>query len=318
MIAPPRVRTLLVVAAGAVVLHPSVPSAAALAAGAALALTVGNPVAALTRATAKRLLPISVVALGAGMNLVAVLRAGARGIGFTAVSIAAVLVVGTLLARALRVDRATGLLVTVGTAICGGSAIAAVAPVIRADDRQLSVSLATVFILNAIALLVFPPMGHLAGLDQRAFGLWAALAIHDTSSVVGAALQFGPVALSIATTIKLARALWIVPVALGVGATAQTESSGAPTARAPFPWFIAGFVALAALTTFVPALRPAGAVVALVGQRALVLTLFLIGLGLSREALRAVGVRPLLLGVVLWVVVAAGSLAAVVSGVRAG
>lgn len=318
MTAPARAQTLLMISGGALVLHPAVPSAAALAMGAALALTIGNPLAVQTRALAKRLLPMSVVALGAGMNLVAVLRAGARGIGFTVVSIGAALVAGMLLARALDVDRVTGVLVTVGTAICGGSAIAAVAPVVRADDRQLSVALATVFLLNAVALLVFPPIGHLVGLDPGAFGLWAALAIHDTSSVVGAALQFGPVALSIATTIKLARALWIVPVALGVGMATRTRDAGAVTARAPFPWFIVGFLALAALTTFLPALRPAGALAAAVGQRALVLTLFLIGLGLSREALRTVGLRPLVLGAALWGIVATGSLAAVILGVRAG
>jgi uncharacterized membrane protein YadS len=166
-----------------------VPSAAALLGGAAIALTVGNPWSRLTGGLAKRLLPAAVIGLGAGMNLTQVARAGARGFGYTVVSIGTALLLGWLLSRMLRVDRKTGTLVTVGTAICGGSAIAAAGPVLGADDRQMSVALGTVFLLNSIALLVFPFLGHAAGLGEPAFGLWAALAIHDTSSVVGAALQ---------------------------------------------------------------------------------------------------------------------------------
>lgn len=314
-----RIASLAVVAAGLAVLHPAVPSWAGLCAGLALALTLENPFPRETRKLARKLLPASVVALGAGMDLVVVASAGVRGLGYTVLSIAACFAAGLGLARAFGVDRVTGLLVTTGTAICGGSAIAAVAPVVRADDRQISVALGTVFLLNSVALVLFPPLGHLAALDQAGFGLWAALAIHDTSSVVGAALQFGPAALSIATTIKLARALWIVPVALAVGAAERARAgSGAAATRAPFPWFVLGFVAAAALVTFIPALRPAGDLVAAVGRRTLVATLFLIGLGLSRESLRSVGARPLVFGVVLWAAAAAGSLAAVRMGLRAG
>jgi uncharacterized integral membrane protein (TIGR00698 family) len=293
---------------------PGVPAAAALAAGVALALTLGNPVVSRTRALAHRLLPLSVVGLGGAMDLVAVGRAGYHGVGYTVASIGACLALGLLLLRALRVERRTGLLVTVGTAICGGSAIAAAAPVLGAEERELSVALATVFVLNAVALLVFPPLGHAAGLAEPAFGLWAALAIHDTSSVVGAAMAYGPHALQVAATVKLARALWIVPLTLGLGALERARDGGAARGRAKAPWFILGFLAAAALATWVPALRPAGNAVAEVARRALVVTLFLIGAGLSREGLRAVGPRPLALGVALWVFMGAATLVAVRAG----
>jgi uncharacterized integral membrane protein (TIGR00698 family) len=245
------------------------------------------------------------------MNLAAVARVGAHGIGYTVVSIAACAALGWALSRALAVERKTGLLVTVGTAICGGSAIAAAAPVLGADDRETSVALATVFLLNAVALLVFPPLGHAAHLSQPAFGLWSALAIHDTSSVVGAGMQYGPVALSIGTTVKLVRALWIVPVTLLFGVLERRRAAASPTARSRPPWFILGFVLAAALATYVPVLAPAGKLLAAGGTRALVLTLFLIGLGVSRASLRAVGARPLLLGVALWLAMGVGTLAAV-------
>ncbi|HET9552522.1 MAG TPA: putative sulfate exporter family transporter [Anaeromyxobacteraceae bacterium] len=295
-------------------LLPGVPAAAALSGGAVLALTAGNPLADRTRRLAKRLLPAAVVGLGGAMDLEQVLRAGARGFAYTVVSIGAAIALGTLLARAFGVDRRTGALVTVGTAICGGSAIAAAAPVMGAEERELSVALATVFLLNSIALLVFPPIGHLVGLGQPAFGLWAALAIHDTSSVVGAAMEYGSAALVVATTVKLARALWIVPVTLGLGALERRRGGASARRAGQPPWFIAGFLALAAVTTWVPALRPAGLLVAGAARQALVLTLFLVGLGLSRDGLREVGARPLLHGVALWVASAAASLAAVASG----
>ncbi|HVI76372.1 MAG TPA: putative sulfate exporter family transporter [Anaeromyxobacteraceae bacterium] len=307
----------LVVAGGAVACVPGVPAAAALAGGIILALTVGNPLADRTRSLAKKLLPASVIALGGGMDLGAVARVGAHGIGYTVVSIATCAALGWAISRALAVERRTGLLVTVGTAICGGSAIAAAAPVLGADDREISVSLATVFVLNAVALVVFPPLGHAARLSQPAFGLWSALAIHDTSSVVGAGMQYGPVALSVATTVKLARALWIVPVTLALGVLERRRAVASPAARSRPPWFILGFVLAAAFATYVPGLQPAGKLLATVGARALVLTLFLIGLGLSRASLRAVGARPLLLGLALWIAMGAGTLAAVRFGLAA-
>ncbi len=310
----------LVVAGAVLSLVPGFPSVAALAGGMLIAVTVGNPLASATRALSRKLLPAAVIGLGGAMDLVAIGRAGLHGFGYTVASIAGCAALGVLLSRLLHVERRTGLLVTVGTAICGGSAIAAAGPVLGADDRELSVALGTVFVLNSVALLVFPAVGHLAGLPEPAFGLWAALAIHDTSSVVGAALQYGPMALSIATTVKLARALWIVPVTLALAALerARRRGDGAATAagarRAHPPWFILGFVAAAALATYVPSLRPAGLALSELARRALVLTLFLIGLGLSRASLRAVGPRPLALGIALWIVMAASTLAAVKAG----
>jgi uncharacterized integral membrane protein (TIGR00698 family) len=293
---------------------PGVPPAAALAAGVCVAVAIGNPLEAGTRPLARRLLPAAVVGLGGAMDLDAVLRAGARGFGYTVASIGATLLLAWVIARRLGVARRTGTLIAVGTAVCGGSAIAAAGPVIGADDREMSISLGTVFVLNSIALLVFPPLGRLASLDPAAFGLWAAIAIHDTSSVVGAALQYGPVALAVATTVKLARALWIVPLTLGLGALERRRGSPAGRRGGHRPWFILGFLAVAALTTWLPGLRPAGLAVAAVARQALVVTLYLVGLGLSRESLRAVGARPLLFGVLLWLAAGAATLAAVRAG----
>jgi uncharacterized integral membrane protein (TIGR00698 family) len=249
------------------------------------------------------------------MNLRAVAKAGLQGLGYTAISLVLVLALGWWLARWLKVERDAGLLISVGTAICGGSAIAAVAPVLRAREQAISVALATVFLLNAVALVLFPPIGRAAGLGQEAFGLWSALAIHDTSSVVGAGLAYGPRALEVATTVKLARALWIVPLTLGIGWLVTRR--GAAAADAPLvkkPWFIAGFLVMAALVSFVPVLHAPGHLVAVAARRLLVLTLFLIGAGLSREALRSVGLRPFLQGLVLWLLVGSLGLGAVKLG----
>lgn len=296
-------------------LAPFTSAAAALVGGAVLALTVGNPRQGFTRTWTHRLLPLAVMGLGADMNLRAVANAGLPGLGYTALSLALVLALGWWLARLLKVERDAGLLISVGTAICGGSAIAAVAPVIRAREQAISVALATVFLLNAAALVIFPPIGHATGLGQDAFGLWSALAIHDTSSVVGAGLAYGPRALEVATTVKLARALWIVPLTLGIGwlmARREPASPDAPPLKKP--WFIAGFLATAALVTFVPVLQAPGHLVAIAARRVLVLTLFLIGAGLSREALRSVGLRPFLQGLLLWLIVGSLGLGAVKLG----
>jgi uncharacterized integral membrane protein (TIGR00698 family) len=302
-------------------LTPLASAAAALVGGAVIALTFGNPVQAMTHRWTHRLLPLAVVGLGAEMNLGTVARVGLHGIGYTAISLAFVMATGLLLGRFLKVDRDAGLLISIGTAICGGSAIAAAAPVLRARPHQVSVALATVFLLNGVALVLFPPMGHLAGLSQNAFGLWAALAIHDTSSVVGAGLAYGPRALAVATTVKLARALWIVPMTLGLGfwvarrqrraGAAGTEADSVPVKK---PWFIGGFLLVAALVTWIPGLQPAGHFVAMGAHHVLVLTLFLIGAGLSREALRSVGFRPFIQGLVLWLIVASLGLGAVWAG----
>lgn len=293
---------------------PAIPTWGALLLGVAVTLVLGNPWAEETRTLTPRLLALSVMGLGAAMDLRTVAVVGLQGFGYTLVGISGTLALGALLGRALAVRRATGVLVSVGTAICGGSAIAAAAPVIGAEPEDTSAALGIVFLLNATALLLFPFLGHHLGLSQRGFGLWAALAIHDTSSVVGASASYGPEALVVATTTKLVRALWIVPVTLALGVLVARGQSAAKESRAKRPWFILGFLAAAALVTLWPALRPAGVLVASVAQRLLVLTLFLLGLGLSRAAVVRVGVRPFLLGVSLWVLVGAATLGTLLLG----
>jgi uncharacterized integral membrane protein (TIGR00698 family) len=289
---------------------PFVPPAAALVSGILVALSAGNPWLFGTRRLAHLLLGLAVVGLGGAADLGVVGRVGARGIGYTAVGIGLTFCAGLLLARLLGVEEDTALLVTTGTAICGGSAIAAVAPAIKAKSESISVALATVFLLNAVALVVFPPLGHLAGLDEEGFGLFAALAIHDTSSVVGAATAYGPKAVEVATTVKLARALWIVPVALVIGWARARRTGERGASAAKLPWFLVGFVAMAALVTWLPTLRPAGLAVAAGAKRVLVVTLFLIGTSLTRDAVRRVGLKPVVLGVALWILAASATLAA--------
>ncbi|MGO9831083.1 MAG: YeiH family protein [Myxococcaceae bacterium] len=293
----------------------AVPTWAALLAGIAVTLILGNPWAARTKPLTPRLLAWSVMGLGAAMNLRTVAVVGLQGFGYTLVGIACTLGLAALLGKWLAVRRATGILVGVGTAICGGSAIAAAAPVIGAEDEDTSAALGIVFLLNATALLLFPPIGHRLHLTQHAFGLWAALAIHDTSSVVGASATYGAEALMVATTTKLVRALWIVPVTLALGALVARHRSEVRTeVKTKRPWFILGFLVAAALVSFVPSLRPAGHIVALAAQRLLVLTLMLLGLGLSRTALARVGARPFLMGLSLWLVVGSATLGAVLLG----
>ena len=306
-------RLLFLFVAGASLL-PSVSPGIALMVGIVLALTVGNPYPLTTARVITPLLQISVVGLGAGMNLVEVERAGVHGFFYTVIGITVTVSVGLTMGWLLRTERDTSLLVTVGTAICGGSAIAAVAPVIRAKHHDVSVALATVFFLNAVALLIFPSLGHHFALGQRQFGVWSALAIHDTSSVVGAAMQYGARALEIATTIKLTRALWIVPVTLIIGLFWNRGSDAKGAGKAKRPWFILGFLAAAAIVTWMPALKPAGHDLFVGAQRSLVVTLFLIGSGLSRQALKVVGRRPLIQGFLLWVIMGSGTLGAILLG----
>lgn len=304
----------LALPAGALVcLHPAVGSAAALGLGAALALG-GLADASRAQVAAKHLLAVSVVGLGASLDLGEVLQVGALGAALAVGSIALCQALGALLARLLRVDPLTGLLVAVGTAICGGSAIAAVAPTVRARGHQVTAAFGTVFVLNALALVVFPAVGGGLQMSAEQFGLWSAIAIHDTSSVVGAAMSHGEKALAIATTVKLSRALWIVPLTVALAWRARRMSSAnGDGPRAARPWFIAGFVGLALLVTLVPALQPAGAVVGQIARRLMVVSLFLVGASLSREALRRVGWRPFAQGVLLWAVVAAASLGAILA-----
>lgn len=292
-------------------LLPWISPALALVAGILCALTLENPYP--TKNYVHRLLTWSVMGLGAGMNLEVVARVGLQGLGYTVVSIAAIMFMGLALQRLLKVEGEPALLITVGTAICGGSAIAAVTPVLKAKSHSVSVALGTVFILNALALMVFPPIGHWLQLSERDFGLWAALAIHDTSSVVGASVSYGPVAAEVGTTIKLARALWIVPLTLIIGFWKSRGSSGV-AGQTKKPWFILGFLAAAALVTWVPELKEPGHLVEKVARRTLVLTLFLIGLGLSKDTLKQVGLRPFILGFSLWVIVSIGTVAAITTG----
>ncbi|HET7462094.1 MAG TPA: putative sulfate exporter family transporter [Longimicrobium sp.] len=308
--APLALRVLFITLA-LLTLTPWASAPVALGVGGAFALTLGNPFPKRSARASKWLLQASVVALGFGMPLAAVLRAGVAGVGYTVAGIATALVLGTLLGKWLRVPGETSFLVTSGTAICGGSAIAAVGRAIDAPAEAMSVSLATVFVLNAVALYLFPPIGHLVGLSQAQFAVWAAVAIHDTSSVVGAASAYGPRALEMATVLKLARALWIVPLALASAAYHRRRigaAGGKGRARIQLPWFIALFLLAAVLRTVLPPVAlPVLGALAHAGRVGLVLTLFLIGAGLTRATLRAVGARPLVQGFLLWVMM--GSLA---------
>jgi len=277
----------------------------ALALGILIALTVGNPYSKKTAKATKYLLQASVVGLGFGMDLQKVVAAGRTGILFTIATIAGTLLLGFLIGRALNIERTTSHLISSGTAICGGSAIAAVGPVLKASDEQMSVSLGTVFILNSIALFVFPVIGHRLAMSQTQFGVWAAIAIHDTSSVVGAAARYGAEALQIATTVKLTRALWIVPLTLGTAFVFHRKGA----AKITIPWFILWFLVASLIRTYVAS--PAWPVIVTIAKYGLTLTLFLIGAGLSRKSLAAVGIRPLILGVLLWIAISTVSLWAV-------
>jgi uncharacterized integral membrane protein (TIGR00698 family) len=279
----------------------------ALAAGLALALTIGHPFPKKTAKPSKLLLQGSVVLLGFGMNLGAVIAAGRTGVWFTMATIAGTLLLGYVVARAMRIETRTAHLISSGTAICGGSAIAAVAPVVEARDEETSVALGTVFILNAIALFVFPVLGHHFELTQQQFGVWSAIAIHDTSSVVGAAAKYGNEALQVATTVKLGRALWIIPLTIGTALAFRKRG-----AKIAIPWFILWFVLASVIRTYVPADPEVWASLVWAAKKGLTITLFLIGAGLSRKAIASVGPRPLILGVILWIAISTVSLFAVI------
>src|ERR1700720_1273969 len=274
----------------------------ALTLGLIFGLSFEHPYLADSRELSRFLLQASVVGLGFGMNLHEVLRAGRSGFVYTAAGISFALIVGLLLGRLLRVNKTASILISTGTAICGGSAIAAVAPIIGASDEEIAISLGTIFILNSIALLIFPPLGWALHLTQTQFGLWAALAIHDTSSVVGAAAKYGAQALLVGTTVKLARALWIVPLALGTAAVKHSRT------RVPLPWFILFFCLAAMVNTYVPGFGNVDRWAFSAGRLGLTATLFLIGTGISVATLKSVGWRPLLQGVLLWIMVAAVTL----------
>jgi len=246
----------------------------------------------------------SVVGLGFGMNLHQSLASGRDGMMFTIVSVISVMTLGIVLAKWMKVDQKTGYLISAGTAICGGSAIAATGPVIKAESSQMSVALGTIFILNAIALFLFPVLGHLLNMNQHQFGLWSAIAIHDTSSVVGAASAYGKEALEIATTVKLTRALWIIPLTFVTTLIFKNKSG-----KVYLPWFIFLYILAMTINTFFPFPAPLTTSLVWLARKGLTLSLFFIGASLSRAVLREVGIKPMIQGVLLWLFIGGGSLA---------
>ena len=279
--------------------------AVALFAGIVLALFVGNPYGALSKKVSKYLLQAAVVGLGFGMNLHESLAAGKDGIIFTIVSVTGVMVIGYSIGRMMGILPKLSYLISAGTAICGGSAIAAVSPVVKADDNETSISLAVIFTLNAIALFIFPPIGEMLGLTQNQFGLWAAIAIHDTSSVVGAASIYGEEALKVATTVKLTRALWIIPlsiVSIFIFARQNRNQEGEKI-KINIPWFIFLFILAMVINTYISLPEGLLEVIKVASHKALSVTLFLIGCGLSVASIKKVGFKPVLLGVILWIII---------------
>lgn len=317
MTIPRRIPYILFPVLGLLCLFPFVDPALALVMGVACALLMDNPYKDRVETLPKALLPLCVIGLGGGMNLIAVLEAGASGFAYTAIGITLTIVLGLALVRVFKVERESGVLITAGTAICGGSAIAALAPVLNARHSAVAVSLAVVFVLNALALLIFPYIGHALQMSQHSFGLWSALAIHDTSSVVGAGMKYGEEALQTGTSVKLARALWIVPLVFAVQAFYKHSlaEEGAPKAKRKYPWFILGFVGMAALVTFVPVLQSPGEWIAVAARRGLVLTLFLIGTNMHADIIKSVDIRPFVLGAALWAIVSLTSLGAIAAGI---
>lgn len=274
--------------------------------GLVFALTCGQAYPTFNKKVSKKLLQYSVIGLGFGMNLHASLASGKEGMLFTIVSVFGTLLIGMLIGcKLLKINRNTAYLISSGTAICGGSAIAAVGPIIKAKDSDMSMALATIFILNAIALFLFPALGHWLGMTQQEFGTWAAIAIHDTSSVVGAGAAYGEEALQVATTIKLTRALWIIPLALLTAVIFRSEGK-----KISIPWFILFFIVAMLLNTYVLTDIPqVGQFIYGIARKGLVITMFFIGASLSIDTIKSVGIRPLLQGILLWLVISAGSLA---------
>lgn len=285
-------------------LTPLITPPVALLMGLVIAQFVGHPYLHLNHKATHLLLQISVVGLGFGMNVTSAIHAGSQGLLFTVASITGTLFFGYLFGKWLKIDRKTSYLIAAGTAICGGSAIAAISPVIKAEEKQISVALGTIFILNSLALFLFPFVGHLLHLTQTQFGLWSAIAIHDTSSVVGAASKYGTEALQVATTVKLARALWIIPLSL---------LSSFDKKKVKIPLFIGFFIVAMVLNTYVPFVQEYGHYVVDISKAGLTLTLFLIGCGLNAKVLRAVGIRPFVQGILLWVIIAGAALWSIIT-----
>lgn len=287
-------------------LSPLVSPPIALLMGLIIAQFIGHPYLHLNHKATHILLQVSVVGLGFGMNVTSALKAGKEGILFTIVSIIGTLVIGFFMGKFLKIEKKTSYLISAGTAICGGSAIAAISPVIKAQEKQISVALGTIFILNSAALFLFPFIGHQLNLSQSQFGMWCAIAIHDTSSVVGAASKYGPQALEIATTVKLARALWIIPVAFLSTFIFKNKNS-----KIKIPYFIGLFVLAMIANTYIPFVQQYNHYLTNIAKAGLTLTLFLIGCGLNRKTISSVGFKPLIQGVILWVIIATAALWAV-------
>ena len=274
--------------------------------GLVYALLCGQAYPTFNKNVSKKLLQYSVIGLGFGMNLQASLASGKEGMLFTIISVIGTLLIGMFIGcKVLKLNHNTSYLISSGTAICGGSAIAAVGPIIKAKDTDMSMALATVFILNAIGLFLFPIMGHWLGLSQQEFGTWAAIAIHDTSSVVGAGAAYGEEALQVATTIKLTRALWIIPLALVTSIIFRSDGK-----KISIPWFILFFIVAMLINTYLLADYPEiGKFIAGIARKGLIITMFFIGASLSIDVIKSVGIRPLLQGILLWIIISAASLA---------
>lgn len=285
--------------------------------GLAFAFTFGIPFPKFNKKLSKYLLQASVVGLGFGMNLQKSLQSGAEGMLFTIISVIGVMVIGILLGKYMKIDARTSYLISAGTAICGGSAIAAVGGVMKANENEMAVSLGVIFILNAIALFIFPPLGHLFGLDQTQFGTWAAIAIHDTSSVVGAGEAYGPEACELATLIKCTRALWIIPLAFFTmwywARGARNGAAKQGKAKVSIPWFILLFVLAMIIYSYTPesamtVMGPVYSAIVVIAKKALVAVLFAIGASLSLNVIRQVGVKPMIQALTLWMIIGASSL----------
>ena len=288
-------------------LSPLISPPVALLMGLVIAQFIGHPYLHLNHKATHILLQVSVVGLGFGMNVTNALQAGKEGVIFTIISIIGTLIIGYFVGKFLKIEKKTSFLITAGTAICGGSAIAAISPVIKAEEKQISVALGTIFILNSIALVLFPVIGHALKLSQTQFGLWCAIAIHDTSSVVGAASKYGAQALEVATTIKLARALWIIPVAFAATFFFKNKNT-----KIKIPYFIGLFVLAMVLNTYLPLVQHISYYLTGIAKAGLTLTLFLIGCGLNRKLLQSVGFKPLIQGGLLWLLISAAGLCAVI------
>lgn len=303
-----RTRKVIFITAALFCLLPFMSAPLALLLGLVMAQLMKHPYQELNHKATNLLLKVSVVGLGFGMNVFAAMKAGKEGVLFTIASIAGVLILGYFLGKVFKIERKTSYLISAGTAICGGSAIAALSPVMKAEEKDISVSLGIVFILNSVALFLFPMIGHVLDLTQSQFGMWCAIAIHDTSSVVGAASKYGEEALKIATTVKLARALWIVPLAFGTAFLFKTDRC-----KVQLPYFIGLFILAMLANTYLPFVSVLSPYVVSIAKAGLTLTLFLIGSGLSFKVVRVVGIKPFLQGVILWLAISGASLWAIVT-----